>query len=165
MSTGERPIPNWLRPHWEKKKQETARHVTAAVTKLVSEGRLVTFSSIREAVRILYGLPLSTNTIRRNELAYEIYRRYRRVPKIRIERSPSLMSLYKESDPGERTALQAKVARLRRESKDTLIARLIRMESRVSQRAQVENRLREQVIQISRKLLAFESTGTRSAGD
>jgi len=75
------------------------------------------------------------------------------------------MSLYKESDPGERAALQAKVARLRRESKDTLIARLIRMESRVSQRAQVENRLREQVIQISRKLLAFESTGTRSAGD
>ena len=75
------------------------------------------------------------------------------------------MSLYKESDPGERTALQAKVARLRRESKDTLIARLIRMESRVSQRAQVENRLREQVIQISRKLLAFESTGTRNAGD
>ena len=75
------------------------------------------------------------------------------------------MSLYKESDPGERAALQAKVARLRRESKDSLIARLIQMESRVSQRAQVENRLREQVIQISRKLLAFESTGTRSAGD
>jgi len=41
--------------------------------------------------------------------------------------------LYKESDPGERAALQAKVARLRRESKDSLIARLIQMESRVSQ--------------------------------
>jgi len=75
------------------------------------------------------------------------------------------MSLYKESDPGDRAALQAKVARLRRESKDTLIARLIRMESHVSQQARVENRLREEVTQISLKLLDFEKTNRDGAGD
>ena len=165
MSGGERPIPNWLRPHWEKKKQETARHVTAAVAKLASEGRPVTFSSIREAVRILYGLALSTNTIRRNELAYEIYRQHRRPPKARTSRSPSLTALYQESDPEHRPALHAKVARLRRESKDSLIARLIRMEGRVSQQAQVENRLREEVTQITLKLLDSEKIGTRTAAD
>ena len=165
MSGGERPIPNWLRPHWEKKKQETARHVTAAVAKLASEGRPVTFSSIREAVRILYGLALSTNTIRRNELAYEIYRQHRRAPKARASRIPSLMALYQESDPEHRPALHAKVARLRRESKDSLIVRLIRMESQVSRQAQVENRLREEVAQISLKLLASQRMSTRTAAD
>jgi hypothetical protein len=165
MSGGERRIPNWLRPHWEKKKQETARRITAAVAKLASEGRSVTFSSIREAVRILYGMPLSTNTIKRNEFAYEIYRQHRRAPKIRITRNPSLMSLYQESDVDHRAALQAKVARLRRESKDSLIARLIRMESQVSRQAQVENRLREEVTQISLKLLASQRMSTRTAAD
>ena len=165
MSRGDRPIPTWLRPFWENKKQETARHVTAAVAKLTSEGRPVTFSSIRETVRVLYGLPLSTNTIRRNQLAYEIYQRYRRPPKTRIKRSPSLVSLYQEGDPEQRPSLHAKVARLRRESKDNLIARLIRLESQFSQQAHVENRLREEVTQISLKLLAFERTERRNAGD
>lgn len=69
MSRSDMPVPNWLRPFWESKKEETARRVTAVVAKLAKEGRPVTFSSIREAVRILYGVPLSTNTIKRNELA------------------------------------------------------------------------------------------------
>jgi len=158
MRRGDRPIPNWLRPYWENKKQETARHVTAAVAKLASEGRPVTFSSIREAVRILYEVPLSTNTIRRNELAYEIYRQHCTSPKIRPGRSPSLTSLYQESDPEHRPSLHAKAARLRRESKDSLIARLIRMEGQFSQRAQVENRLRGEVMQITLRLQAFEKS-------
>jgi hypothetical protein len=68
------------------------------------------------------------------------------------------MSLYQESDPEHRAALRAKVARLRRESKDSLIARLIRMESQVSQQAQVENKLREEMMQISLRLLVFEKS-------
>ena len=68
------------------------------------------------------------------------------------------MSLYKESDPEERAALHVKVARLRREPKDSLIARLIRMESQVSQQAQVENKLRKEMMQISLRLLVFEES-------
>lgn len=165
MNRSERPIPNWLRPFWEKKKQETAHRVTTAVAKLDSEGRRVTFSSIREAVRALYGTPLSTNTIRRNELVYEIYRQHHRAPGIRTARIPSLMSLYRESGVEHRSALQAKVARLRRESKDSLIARLIRLESQARQQAQVENRLREEVVQISLKLLAADRISTGRAAD
>lgn len=156
MSRGNRPIPTWLRPFWENKKRETAHHVATAVAKLTSEGRPVTFSAIREAVGILYGMRLSTNTIRRNELAYEIYRQHSRPSKTRPNKSPSLISLYQESDPEHRPSLQAKVTRLRRESKDSLITRLIRTEARISQQAHVENKLREQVMELSQKLMAVE---------
>ena len=165
MSRGERLIPHWLRPQWEKKKQETALRIAGAVQKLKIERRPVTFSSIREAVKVLYGLSLSANTIRRNELAYEIYRRHSRPPKAPTGRTPSLLSLYKDSEADHRAALYAKVARLRREPKDSLIVRLIRMESQVSQQADVESRLREELTQISLKLLAFERTDRRSAGN
>ena len=84
MNRGDRPIPHWLRPQWEKKKRETALRIADAVEKLTSERRPVTFSSIREAVKILYGLSLSTNTIRRNELAYEIYRQHSRQPRAQM---------------------------------------------------------------------------------
>ena len=157
MKRASRLTPDWLRPHWEKKKQETAGRISAAIAQLSRAGQPVTFSSIRETVQALYGLPLSTNTIRRNELAYEIYQQHRQPPKTRIGRSPSLIALYKESDPEHRPSLYAKVARLRRESKDTLIARVIRTEARISQQAHIENELREDVIELGQKLLAIES--------
>lgn len=165
MNRGDRPIPHWLRPQWEKKKRETALRIADAVEKLTSERRPVTFSSIREAVKILYGLSLSTNTIRRNELAYEIYRQHSRQPRARNGRTPSLLSLYKETDVDDRAALYAKVARLRREPKDSLITRLIRLENQFSRQAHVENKLREEVIQISLKLSDFERTAKHSARD
>ncbi len=165
MSLGRRQIPNWLRPYWEKKKQETASHVIAAVAKLTSEGRPVTFSSIREAVRILYGMPLSTNTIRRNELAYQVYRQHHTPLKTGTGRSPSLISLYQESDRERRSVLYAKVARLRRESKDSLITRLIQTEARINQQAHIENKLREEVMRLSVKVQAFEKADRQSAGN
>jgi hypothetical protein len=64
-----------------------------------------------------------------------------------------------------RAALYAKVARLRREPKDSLITRLIRLENQFSRQAHVENKLREEVIQISLKLSDFERTAKHSARD
>jgi hypothetical protein len=156
MSQGTRPLPTWLRPYWENKKQETAHHVTAAVAKLTVEGMPVTFSSIRETVRILYGKALSANTIRRNELAYETYLQHRRPAKTRTRSSTSLKALYQATTPEHRPSLYAKVGRLRRESKDSLIGRLIQAEARVRQQVHDETKLREEVMQVNLRLLAFQ---------
>jgi len=48
----------------------------------------------------------------------------------------------------ERDQLASKISRLRRKSKDTLIAKLITLERRVRRQTEVENRLREEVIRL-----------------
>ena len=89
---------------------------------LLGEGQAVTYASIREKVHALSGLWISANTIKRNDLAYPIYMEHRQPPKSRRRREPLLMRLLAAVPGDERRAAQSKVARLRREPKDALIA-------------------------------------------
>jgi hypothetical protein len=144
----ERPSPEWLRPQWEQKKRETAARVAAAVKALRGEGQPVTYASIREKVHALSGLRISANTIKRNDLAYPIYMEHRRPPKSRHRREPLLMRLVAAVPGDERRAAQSKVARLRREPKDALIAKLILLDQTVAKQKRAENALREEIIRL-----------------
>ncbi len=143
-----RPSPEWLRSRWEQKKHDTAGRVAAAVKALRGEGQAVTYASIREKVHGLSGLWISANTIKRNDLAYPIYMEHRQSPKTRRRREPLLMRLLAAVPEGERRAVQSKVARLRRESKDSLIARLIVLDQAVAKQKRAENTLREEIIRL-----------------
>jgi len=143
-----RPSPEWLRSRWEQKKRDTAARVAAAVKALRGEGRPVTYASIREKVHALSGLRISANTIKRNDLAYPIYMEHRRPPKSRGRREPLLMRLLAAVPGDERRAAQSKVARLRREPKDALIAKLILLDQTVAKQKRAENVLREEIIRL-----------------
>jgi hypothetical protein len=140
--------PIWLQPRWERRKQETVSRVTAAVEKLRQEAREVTFSNICVAVRELYGVSISSNTLKRNDSAYQIYLAHRKPPKKGIGRQRGLQDLLASATGLERDQLASKISRLRRKSKDTLIAKLITLERRVRRQTEVENRLREEVIRL-----------------
>lgn len=77
-----RKQPEWLGPRWEKKKQITATRVDEAVQALKRDGDVVSYASIRERVHSLSGVWISANTIKRNDLAYQIYLANRRPPRI-----------------------------------------------------------------------------------
>ena len=143
-----RPSPEWLRSQWEKKKRESAARVAGAVTALRAEGRTVTYASIRERIHELYDVWISANTIKRNELAYPIYREHRQTLKAGPRREPRLRQLLDSVSNGERTAIQSKVTRLRREPKDALIAKLILLDQSVAKQKRVENALREEIIRL-----------------
>ena len=76
MTTGVKIKPAWLEPLWERKKDETVDRVRAAVAKLTESRKPVTVASICATVRSLYGASISSNTIKRNHLAYEIYKHH-----------------------------------------------------------------------------------------
>lgn len=141
--------PGWLRPRWERQKRDTATRVEAAVSALQKDGSQVTYASICKRVNILFGLSISPNTIKRNELAYRIYLANRRPPPRTRLLEPLLLRLIDSaSDQGKRS-LQSKTARLRRESKDSLIARLICLERTVTQQKNAENLLREEILRLA----------------
>lgn len=144
----ERPVPEWLRPRWEHKKRETATRVAAAIEVLGREDRPVTYASIREQVHALFGVWISTNTIKRNDLAYSIYMDHRQPSKGRPSRRPLLTQLLGSVPEGERRAVQSKAARLRREPKDALIAKLILLDQAVVRQKRAENALREEILRL-----------------
>jgi len=143
-----RPVPEWLRPRWEQKKRETAARVAAAVEALGRENRMVTYTSIREQIHALSGVWISTNTIKRNDLAYSIYMDHRQPSKGRSRRRPLLTQLLGSVPEGERRAVQSKAARLRREPKDALIAKLILLDQAVARQKRAENALREEILRL-----------------
>jgi len=141
--------PGWLEPRWDHQKRDTARRVEAAVAALHREGVEVTYTTIRRRVSVLYGLSISPNTIKRNELAYRIYLANRRPPKRKHVRESLLMRLFDSSSDHDKRSLWSKTARLRRESKDALIARLISLERTVKQQKSAENLLREEILRLA----------------
>ncbi|HEV2382192.1 MAG TPA: hypothetical protein VG206_20680 [Terriglobia bacterium] len=143
-----RPSPEWLRSRWERKKWESAARVAAAVKALRGEGQAVTYASIRERVHALSGLWISANTIKRNELAYPIYMEHRQAATSKGGREPLLMRLLAAVPVGQRRVVQSKVARLRREPKDALIAKLILLDETVAKQKRAENTLREEIIRL-----------------
>lgn len=69
MGTAKRANPEWLRKGWEQKKNETVVRILAAVDALRQDKRVITYESIRGQVKATYGISISANTIKRNELA------------------------------------------------------------------------------------------------
>jgi hypothetical protein len=147
MTKQRRVAPLWLSARWEQTKKETADRVSAAIEKLKGTRRAVTMASIRDEVRLLFGHSLSTNTIKRNEPAYQMYLTHRRTPRTRIRKYTLISALYEAAGASEKAALHSKVGRLRMLPKDDLIARLIRLEDDVKQQSDLVNRLREEIIQ------------------
>jgi hypothetical protein len=146
-TSGSRKSPDWLQPIWERKRQETARRVTAAVRALKRQKKAVTLAAIRGAIQELDGISISTNTIQRNELAYEVYLKHTSTRPVRkTSKSAALSSLRKAVPEAQLPALQAKIARLRRNSKDTLIAKLIELEKTVENQTKRENALRDELL-------------------
>jgi multidrug efflux pump subunit AcrB len=140
--------PVWLAPMWEARKKETAVRVQAAIDRLREANRQVTLSAIRESVRDLFDRSISANTIKRNEVAYQLYLENRHTPRMSLLRSQSVLEFYDDTEPGARAAAQARVARMRRRTKDDLIVRLLRAEEMLTASRNVEDRLREEIIRL-----------------
>jgi hypothetical protein len=146
--------PEWLRTRWEETRRATADRVSASVKKLVKEKKAVTLAAICKTIELDYGLSMSPNTIKRNHLAYDIYKNHRKVPVTRPLRNSDLDQLYKDIAPESKQKMQSKVSRLRRQPKDALITKLIRLEQRVERQDGVENALRDELIEMNIKALA-----------
>lgn len=143
------PNPDWLQPLWKQKRQETTKRVAAAVRHLVAHRESVTLESIRATVKALSGISISTNTIQRNEDAYEIYRKHRAETRRTPAKDVSLSRLLRNTVMEQRGALRAKINRLRRKSKEDLIFKLLQLEKTVQDQAERENTLREEVLRLS----------------
>ncbi len=98
---------------------------------------------------MLFGVSISPNTIKRNELSYRIYVASRRPPRRKQLREAGLMQLVNSASGPEKRSMWSKTARLRRESKDSLIARLISLERTVRQQQSAENLLREEILRLA----------------
>jgi hypothetical protein len=109
----------------------------------------VTFESIRETIRSLNGVSISANTIKRNEVAYQIYSAHRQKPKVASLPQPALIELVASVSVEERPSLKSKISRLRREPKDALVAKLVSLERAATRQRDVENRLREEILRLS----------------
>src|SRR6516225_8635951 len=144
-----RATPVWLPAIWEQRRTETATRISRAVTKLRSDGCKVTYSSICAAVRALDGVSISPNTIKRNTGAYEIYVAHRCPERRRCLPEPLLAQTIAAASSEEKRPIRSRIALLRRETKDALIARVLRLEGTVKQHKDVENALREEVVRLS----------------
>src|SRR3974377_1740499 len=141
--------PGWLQPRWERQKAGTPVRGEGAVRAMQKDHAEVTYASICKRVSILFGLSISPNTIKRNELSYRIYMASRGPPRRKqLRESVSRRQINSASGP-EKRSMWSKTARLRRESKDALIARLISLERRVRQQKSAENLLREEILRLA----------------
>jgi hypothetical protein len=142
-------VPEWLRTRWERTKCETAARVQTAVDQLQQQGRDVTLERIRETIRSMHGVSISVNTIKRNELAYQIYSAHSKKPRVAFLPQPALRELVANASAEERRGLQSKISRFRREPKDALVAKLVSLERAAARQREVENRLREEILRLS----------------
>jgi hypothetical protein len=109
----------------------------------------VTIEAIRNMVKTLSGVSISANTIHRNEAAYEAYQKHRTEPRRKPSKEASLSQLLHDAPTNQRTSLRTKINRLRRESKDALIAKLIRLEGAARDHDARENNLREEILRLT----------------
>ncbi len=123
--------------------------VGRAIARLRTEDQPVTFAAIRDTVKDIDGVSISTNTIQRNDLAYAIYRQHASVRASRRRRHRSLAALLDRAPSSERATLRMKIARLRRTSKDELIASLIELAREVKNQGRREHALREELLRVT----------------
>jgi hypothetical protein len=147
--TSNRAAPVWLTAIWEQRRTETAARIARAVTKLRSDGCEVTYSRICAAVRAIDGISISPNTIKRNGGAYAIYVAHRRPQRRRCLPEPLLAQTITAASPEEKRPLRSRIERLRRETKDALIVRVLCLEGIVKQQKAAENALRDEVVRLS----------------
>lgn len=140
--------PRWLQPLWEKKKADTAKRVQRAVKEMVRLKMPVTLEGIRNTVKSLYGVSISTNTIQRNEQAYAAYQEHRTTRRTAKVRDRNLGAMMRSASGRGAANLRARINRLRRESKDSLIARLLQMEDERKRQAEREDTLREEIFRL-----------------
>ena len=144
-----RRSPEWLRGRWDQQRRDTADRVSRAVTRLRAQDRPVTFAAIQNTVKELDGVTISTNTIQRNDLAYAIYQRYASRRASRSHRHQSLSAVLDRAPAAERASLRTKIARLRRASKDELIASLIELAQEVKHQERREHTLRDELLRVT----------------
>jgi hypothetical protein len=161
MTTGAKGNPAWLEPLWERKRNETADRVRAAVAKLCESRSPVTVASICATVKSLYGVSISSNTIKRNQIAHETYKLHCGTRASSVLPEAMLKRISDSVPEGDKRSFWSKVARLRREPKDRLIARLIDAEKALQEDKATANALREEVFQLS---LREMTRGGRSLG-
>ena len=144
MSRSKAPV--WLRPMWEQKTAETAGRVAGAVKHLKTNGVPVTLAAICKAVLSLYEASMSANTILRNPTAYDLYRGARGRAVGTCTKDQELLAVVNAVCGAERERVQAKIRRLNRRSKDSLIAAIIQLEHDRDQQADIENALRDELL-------------------
>ncbi len=140
--------PRWLEPLWERKRSDTARRVVRAVREMVRLKRPVTLEGIRTTVKSLFGVSISANTIRRNEEAYAAYDKHRTARRTVKARNRDLVGVLRGVSGRHAFNLRARINRLRREAKDSLIARLLRLEEERRRQAEREDALREEIFRL-----------------
>ena len=140
--------PKWLQPLWEKKKADTASRVERAVKEIVRLKKPVTLEGIRNMVKSLFGVSISTNTVQRNQEAYAAYQVHRTARRKAKVRDHDLAGMLRSVSGASAANLRARVNRLRRDSKDSLIARLLQLEEERKRQAEREDALREEIFRL-----------------
>lgn len=143
-----RSNPKWLEPLWETKKSETAKRVEQAVKELVEQSKPVTLDGIRNTVKALFGISISANTIQRNEGANTAYQKHRTGRQVIRPGNSAIATMLRGLSKANAVNLRAKVQRLRRESKDNLIARLLQLEGERKRQSDREDTLREEILRL-----------------
>ena len=148
MTRGHHQSPDWLKNRWADQKKKAATRIAGAVSSLREAGNDITYSSISQCVESLYGVSISANTIKRNHEAYEIYSANRSSRRFSPAKEQALQKLVQNA-PGEyRTQLASRIARLRRMSKDALIARLVQLEDGGDRQKTIETNLRDEILRL-----------------
>jgi len=104
--------PEWLRARWDQQRRETVARVTRAVDHLRSQEQPVTFSAIRDAVKHLDGVSISTNTMLSNNLTYPIYQQHASTRRSGRRRHQSFTVLLDRTTALERSELHTKIISL-----------------------------------------------------
>jgi hypothetical protein len=134
---GQRKAPVWLQPYWRTKREATAKRITAAIASLQEKRISISLSAICKEVKESSGNSISPNSIKRSPDAYDAYLLARPQSHAKSGGSIGLKSLTSDLHGAYRGAMYARIARLRRERKDVLIARLIAIEQRGAQQESV----------------------------
>jgi len=148
MTRGHHQSPDWLKNRWADQKKTTATRIAGAVASLRQAGNKITYSSISRCVESLYGVSISANTIKRNHEAYEIYSANRSSRRFSPAKEQALQKVVQNAPGEHRTRLASRIARLRRMSKDALIARLVQLEDGSDRQKTIETNLRDEILRL-----------------
>ena len=149
MIPGNHQSPVWLEGRWEGQRRVTAGRIGGAVASLRQAGTKVTYASICRSVQLLYGVSISPNTIKRNQAAYKIYSENRGSRNYSPSKEQTLQKLLQRASEDQRNRLCSRIARLRRISKDALIARLLQLENVVDHQKTTETNLRDEILRLA----------------
>jgi len=140
--------PDWLKDRWADQKKATVTRIAGAIASLRDAGNKITYGSICRSVESLYGVSISTNTIKRNHEAYEIYSVNRSSRRFSPAKEQALQKLVQNSPKEHRTRLGSRIARLRRMRKDALIAKLVQLEDACDCQKTIETNLRDEILRL-----------------